>query len=874
MSSTYSDRYTVKNVVQHLMLLVAVAACGLASQATETAMTVTANRTQIYLGESVVLTVKVSGVKDPPRPDLSGIDSARVLFLDSQSRDYSQITKTDGRMVRTRFQGRVFRFEVTPQNDGRFHTGPITLTVDGRTLIEEGPALDVQGIETQDVVLVSVTPSRESVLVNEAFEVKLTISIKEPDSTQPALSPLSPTDPPVLNVRYLNGQPIAGVHGPDAKSLLGDHLVQGRDSPGFSINHYTSRRDPYDVNRKFDFAGFFEEDKARFDFENRRVMRNGVPYIMYTLDVTYVPKAEGSYTFGPAIFKGNVVNGLDKHGLRLDRRIFAVGAACNVRVVPPPEDGRPASYVGAVGSNLQAVAALDTQTCNVGDPLTLTLTLSGDVSMENVFPLDLAVQEPLTRLFRIYEDSVQMWADKEAKKYSYTVRPTASGTFELPPLEVSFYDTAARKYRTVTTRPIPVHARETMQVGTETIIPAVSGSTAGEPGKQPGASTISPLCMDPAGAIDDPIRMLPWHMVVSAFGPVVLALALMGRAGIHWQKRRRRSSRHRNAYHALRSALRQAEAGARQVGTQSQQAIWTAARTYFADRLDLVESGLTPADIRAGLKDAGMDEVAVDGLCDFLGICFSAGFTGGEASSFPNADDYRRISDILGTVQLELRRKRRHGRVSATLLGVFLCTTTVARADIEAERQFLWNAANSGMAQAQTPSEFLHPARLYAKLVDSGVRNGPLFYNLGTALLMAKQHAEAVDALLRAERYMGSTHEIRRNLLIALRERDGDGSVGLPWFRPLLVWHYRLPASVRVSAAAIAFACLWGGLLLRALGFRKRATAIVRLAVAGLLVFGLSALTSWYQERQADANRKLFTAPRHSATVHSEEETP
>ena len=49
----------------------------------------------------------------------------------------------------------------------------------------------------------------------------------------------------------------------------------------------------------------------------------------------------------------------------------------------------------------------------------------------------------------------------------------------------------------------------------------------------------------------------------------------------------------------------------------------------------------------------------------------------------------------------------------------------------------LWNEANAALANAVKPADYLRAARSYQALVDSGVRNGPLFYNLGTALLKA-----------------------------------------------------------------------------------------------------------------------------------------
>ena len=44
------------------------------------------------------------------------------------------------------------------------------------------------------------------------------------------------------------------------------------------------------------------------------------------------------------------------------------------------------AYTGGIGASMQAAVELDTQTCRVGDPLSLALTISGDINIENLSP--------------------------------------------------------------------------------------------------------------------------------------------------------------------------------------------------------------------------------------------------------------------------------------------------------------------------------------------------------------------------------------------------------------------------------------------------------------------------------------------------------
>jgi tetratricopeptide (TPR) repeat protein len=168
-----------------------------------------------------------------------------------------------------------------------------------------------------------------------------------------------------------------------------------------------------------------------------------------------------------------------------------------------------------------------------------------------------------------------------------------------------------------------------------------------------------------------------------------------------------------------------------------------------------------------------------------------------------------------------------------------------------AERRFLWNQANSQMASAHGAGDFAEAAATYRRLVASGARNGPLFYNLGTALLRAGQYEEAVDALLRAERHVGGNPEITQNLLIALAREDKEAEVALPWYRFPLFWHYGLSAHLRMAVTAGAFAA---GCILLALWQLGSHTARQVMFVAWFVfaLFGSSVITTLHQESQAD----------------------
>ncbi len=164
------------------------------------------------------------------------------------------------------------------------------------------------------------------------------------------------------------------------------------------------------------------------------------------------------------------------------------------------------------------------------------------------------------------------------------------------------------------------------------------------------------------------------------------------------------------------------------------------------------------------------------------------------------------------------------------------------------EQVFSWEEANTRMATARTEADFLLAARIYLRLVHAGVRNGSLFYNLGTALLKARRYEEAVSAFRRAERFMGSSPEIRRNLLLALAHEDKNAAEGLGWTRWVLFWHYGLGLRTRATVAAWAFCAFWVVLALRVVGVRRLTGTLLAVAAGLVVLFGSSAVGSWQQE--------------------------
>ncbi len=590
-----------------------------AARADEPSLQVTVNRSQIYSGESLLMDVRVGNAADAT-PELGAVTGCVLRALGSQDVSQYSMTYINGRMQQVGFSGRVYRYEVTPNQAGRFIPGPVRVTLaDGRVLTESAPPVTVTGMDQQSWVSLKLTASRNDILVDGPFDVRLAVRIRRLPGALAALDPLYPDAAPQLNVPYMSGENIDGLKMPDLKACLNSRLLADPRQPGFAINNFTVQSG---MPLPFEIDG---PRQARFHLDREWIAADGAEYAEYSLVMRYEPLKEGDYIFGPVIFKGPVpVAGPDAaNPQRQD--VLAVGAAVTVRVIPPPEENRPDSFFGAIGSNLTVTAALDAQTCNVGDPLQLTLTVGGGIQLHNLLIPQLELQSNLVERFEVYRDSVQTVKRDDARAYRYTIRPRAAGSYELPAIAVSYYDAHDRAYRTVTTAPLPIKVRRTTEVTAEQIV--ASTNPVIRPSEPPDMRPLSPTAMrlDPRGAESASLLGPPWVAALAVAGPAVYGIVVL--AGFvrfrrpDWNRARRR-----------RRALRGAHRALRQSGAATPAAYCAVLRAFLAERWNLPSASLTPAEARDALLRCGVSSAAAEGVARELQCHIEASFGGATES--------------------------------------------------------------------------------------------------------------------------------------------------------------------------------------------------------------------------------------------------
>ena len=276
-------------------------------------------------------------------------------------------------------------------------------------------------------------------------------------------------------------------------------------------------------------------------------------------------------------------------------------------------------------------------------------------------------------------------------------------------------------------------------------------------------------------------------------------------------------------------------------------------KTYAGVRFGSIEVGLTPSDIQALLAKHSVSKETAKQFHDILERAFNAEYCQSFTGPADPASDCRNALLLIKDIEHGFNVKQHGSRKEMFTLTVFLLLFVMPFSvsgrliGKSNEHEFMWKKANAQMASALTDPDFITAAQSYRDLINAGVKNGHIFYNLGTAYLMAGQYTDAKTSLLRAERYMGTSWEIKRNMLIAL-SRNNSIDISLPWYRVPFFWHYKLSTSDRTIIAIISFNIFWLAFALRIFNIKRASAPIMTIAIIIFVMFGSSSLASIHTE--------------------------
>ena len=413
---------------KQLVTLITLMACVFPAMAEKASLSVRLSPETISLGQLATLRVTVHGERggSVSLPDIDGLD-----FYPRGSSSRMSIINGNMSMSVT------YNYAISPNKEGEFKLGPITAdTRGGKITAQHIPVLKVVGgnravpnrrsqggnkaitpsakNRLNDIAFLQITGLKKEALVGESIPVEIRAYVKSPArlTTLKSLPTLSGGD---FVLKVQDGEPRQG------------YVSDQQGNRYFVI--------VYEAALTAVKAGEFE-----------------LPVFMDTTII--VPEARRGSRRSSDPFDSLLDEFFGSRGVEKDVTIKS--KPFKIKVTPPPLEGRPESFDGAIGKFTISSSVSSTKGRS-GDPLTMTVRIQGEGN--------------LSRLRIPSIKNTKDWKTYPAKKklvgansietsgtvvFEQIIVPRHSGVTEVPALEFSYCDPETRKYHTLKTRPIPL----------------------------------------------------------------------------------------------------------------------------------------------------------------------------------------------------------------------------------------------------------------------------------------------------------------------------------------------------------------------------------------------------------------------------------
>lgn len=482
-------------------------------------------------------------------------------------------------------------------------------------------------------------------------------------------------------------------------------------------------------------AGFWVHEFPTPTRGGRRTIQ-GQTYHAQSFHRAFFPLAPGRYAFDPAKLTYEVRRGY----LYSPDRQELVTDSVRVVVVPLPDEGRPASFTGAVG-RFDIRARVEPADVPAGEATMLVIEIEGEGNIKSLPPPQL----PEMQGVQVYPPSETAelaprgTAVAGVKRFTWVLIPDRAGKIELPGTEYAYFDPARRAYEVVRTPPLTLEVR-------------------------PGAGMPAPAEPTAIRSIKPAPKESPIHWVRSPLFLVLQAVPLAALLLVVLLRRRR--SRPRTApIRVLRRKRREAWAKLRERAAGSDPTFFDALalmiRTGIADRLGREELERASKEVIIGaLQEQRVSSTVTRAIGRLLDRVSHARYE----PTPPGPDARGKLVDeaeqLLDAVDREARAPAR-GQVTATIALTLVLAVAGSGSAMADPGRF------ERASELYRNGEFDEAATEFAEFVRSRPRDAHGWYNLGNAHFMAGRRGPATWAWLHALRLSPRDADLRHNLNVA-----------------------------------------------------------------------------------------------------------
>lgn len=167
----------------------------------------------------------------------------------------------------------------------------------------------------------------------------------------------------------------------------------------------------------------------------------------------------GAFQLGPSLIEGYSYDIKNEKKIHQPDLLRADAPAITLQVKSFPEKSRPSSFNGALG-RVKAEATLHSQSeVSIGETLDLFITLTGITNLSDLRLPPLDCQPGFGGFFQVNEFPPIAEIKGQKKTFHIELRPLTDLIQEIPPIEISSFDTKIERYVIESTQPIPLTIR-------------------------------------------------------------------------------------------------------------------------------------------------------------------------------------------------------------------------------------------------------------------------------------------------------------------------------------------------------------------------------------------------------------------------------
>jgi hypothetical protein len=441
--------------MRKILLAVAIIGCVFAPllQAEEVRVSASLSKQTAQVGEDVRLNIRVTGqtmnLQAPRLPSMDGFETyytgraSHIAFVNGVSSSNVE-----------------FSYTLIPQRAGRFTLNPVDVQVGQNVFRTEPLAIEVSGSQSPTL---KPQPIPQSVPARPATSAPP--SLPGPAGEQNSSVSPGPDDNIFVQAWV------------DRKTLYQNEQVL------LTYSLYTRYDTRYEgFEKEPETSGFWiEEFPMERDVPRETVRENGKRYVKADIKkLALFPTAPGDYTIRPGSIKVSIreepqgSSAFDEFfsdsfftgGSFFSRRQNRLLSPPSIQLVvkPLPEQGRPASFQGAVGS-FRLSASIDRDKVKQNEPITLKMTIEGEGNIETITRPKL----PALTGFKTYDaDTNSKLFQKEnviggTKSFEVVFIPKEDGKAFIPPLDFSYFDPRQEKYVSLQTPNFPIQVERSEQ---------------------------------------------------------------------------------------------------------------------------------------------------------------------------------------------------------------------------------------------------------------------------------------------------------------------------------------------------------------------------------------------------------------------------